>query len=339
MIRRKRENGSMTLEASLIMPIFFSFILLMVTFIRIAMVEIALNHAVFEAVKQISTHMYPVDLLYQQFSETEAGKIVDDSIEKVEETRNKVMEVEEVIKRFHALFPREAEKLLSMRETFEQELEGVYQEGLSVLFQPIVDHYVNRKLIKLERFQVTKVVLPDLRDHDPAYFGIEARYDMPLYIPFFHKTLSFKKQAYERVWVGYGTVTKAETEEPAAENKNQSDANNRDEEAEKEEKKVLLIDSITNPVQRGHSVRIIAKGLENQRAVIQLYYQSGFKKQETCRFQSNGWLTCDIKIGGHANEGKYKAVIISGDLQAEADFQVMSKENMSKYRSKRNIID
>ncbi|QGS68918.1 hypothetical protein CV093_12315 [Oceanobacillus sp. 143] len=35
-----------------------------------------------------------------------------------------------------------------------------------------------------------------------SYFGITATYDLDLTVPFVEKTITIKKQAYERLWVG-----------------------------------------------------------------------------------------------------------------------------------------
>ncbi len=339
---RKRESGSITLEASLIMPIFLSFLLLLITFIRISIVDMALTNTVSEATKQIATHMYPIELAYDKWSQTKAGEAVNDTLNKVEETRNKIIDIEDFIESYNNLLPREIRDLLTIREQFENKMIDMHDQVLSTVFQPIVDHYVDSWIIQLEHFQVIKVTLPNLKEKEPAYFGIEARYDMPLNIPFIDKTLSFKKQAYERVWIGNGIFIPPTEDNKASGNDQQeeTDSDNEDsnEDEEKEQERVR-IDSITNPVQRGHKVRIIAQGPPNQIAEIQLYYPSGFTKKDTCRFDANGWLTCTQKIGGNTNGendvGRLQAVIRSGGQQDSAYFDVYSKDYLKKYKKKR----
>jgi hypothetical protein len=339
---RRKEDGSIVVEASLIMPIFLSFVILLITMIRISIVEIELNHAVSEATKQISVHMYPIGLLYDGFSNTKYGEKTHEIAGKVEKIRNEIIEAENKANDYSAFFPQEVKNLLSIRKKFETGVVGVYDSLLARTFQPIVDSYVDDQIIQLENLQVTKITLPNLKDRDQVYFGINVRYDMPLHIPFINKIITFKQQAYERVWVGnqnMTTLVPASPEKEKKEDKEQEEdkekEKNEDNDKDKEDLHPLVIDSIASPVQRGRKVRIIAKGPPDQVATIQLMYQSGFEKEKKCTFSSDGWLLCDIKIGGNSKEGTYEAIIKVDGQTASGRFEVMSKGNMKKYRSKR----
>jgi hypothetical protein len=328
---RKKQNGSIAVEASLIMPIFLCFIIFLVTLIRISIVEMTLDSAVSEATKQISTHMYPIDLLYDRFNDTEAGKKTNEITDKIQEIREEIIHAENEVNEYASFFPPELTELLKIRESFETGVIGTYDSVLGRAFQPIVDHYVNDQIIRLEHLQVTKVILPNLRERDQMYFGLTVRYDMPLHIPFINKTITFKQQAYERVWIGSSSeeVADPDSDEP-------EDSEDPNEPKESEEPEELYIDSISSPVQRGKKVRIIAKGPPGQVAVIELKYKSGFQKKQNCTFDANGWMMCDIKIGGNAKEGIYQAIITVDEQKASGVFEVMSKKSMEEYSSSRN---
>lgn len=349
MLFRKKEEGSMVVEASLIMPIFLSFLIFLISMVQIASVKIALNNAVSDATKQIATHFYPVDLMYTRFSQTDIGTKTDEVVNRIGETRNKMIEVEELIKRYDDFFPKEVNDLISIREKFEGEVIDVYDKTLSTFFQPIVDYYVDDNIIKLENLHVNKVILPNLKNRNQAYFGIEVTYDMPLIVPFINRTLTFKHQAFERVWVGDSIKTIIPPSNNTSKNNgttgdetqnnntstNNNQTNNSAEQENNEQVATLVIDSITSPVQRGRSVRIIAHGPANKTAIIQLYYQSGFEKEKTSRFNGDGILSYSIRIGGNSNEGVYKAVVKVGNLEESASFEVLSKANIDKYSSDR----
>lgn len=336
-MKGQNEKGSMVVEASLIMPVFIAFIILLITLIRIAMVEIALDHAVSEATKQVATHIYPVGIMVEKWKETETAGTVQEGLEKIGNIRNQAIEMEEVIKQYGNWLPEEIIMLTTLREQFEGKVINQYDQAVSAVFQPIVDHYVDDRVVALERFHVTKVILPNFNGDSP-YFGIEVRYDMPLAIPFFERTITFKKQAYERIW--YGTTY---IHHPDSDNGTDSNTGNGDDEDQgseegeqdqnepDEEEEILYIDHISSPVQRGHHVHIVVRGPPNRSANVKLFYQSGFKKDKNCRINSEGWMFCDIIIGGHSNEGEYEAVVTSGELQDVGYFQVLSKENMNKY--------
>lgn len=61
-LARKR-NGSMTVEACIIFPVFICFLLLIVYFIRLACINMVLDHAVNETAKQLATASYPISFL------------------------------------------------------------------------------------------------------------------------------------------------------------------------------------------------------------------------------------------------------------------------------------
>lgn len=347
---RKRKDGSIVLEAALILPIFLSFLILLISFIRIAMVQIALDNTVAEATKQIATHYYPLDLAYGEFSRTELGSNIDDGIEEVENKREKVIEFEQTVKNYSEHLPKEITTILYIRENLESELVGTYDSALAKGFQPILDYYADETILDIINLQITKVVLPDLRNRDNLYFGLEVRYDMQLNIPFFNRPITFTDSAYERVWIGDGAANYIPDQEPeegdSEEEGSNSDSNDgsteerqyddEEEEYEDEEDEVkLVIDSINSPVQRGRYVRVFASGPPNKQAHIEVRYQSGFVKSTDAHFDKNGKLKADIKIGGHSNEGEYEIIITSGNQEARGYFEILSKDNMEKYKNGR----
>lgn len=356
---RKNEQGSMVVEAALILPIFLSLLLLFITLIRISTVEIALDHGLSEATKQVAAHMYPVALGFDRLSESEAGQKVLQTVDNGKRYRDQVIEAEEQISDYSSFFPKEIGQLLLVRQDMEAGVLADYDHILSSIFQPYVDLFIDKKIVNLERLQLTKVTLPNFRNRDAAYFGLEVRYDMPLQIPFINKKLIFKKQAYERVWVGDSQSTAPSAKVPSSDGggkdggkgqnpesednkENQSDRNDQEDEdvQEKEKEHKLVIESITSPIQRGARSKdrgsIIARGPPNQNVTIEIYYVSKFQKKIDCKFNASGWLKCEIEIGPASKEGTYKVVIKTKGQEASKSFEVLSKPNMDKYIENRN---
>lgn len=347
---KKREEGSIVLEAALILPIFIGFVILLISFIRIALVQIALDNTVAEATKQIATHYYPIDLAYGEFNTTETGSNINKGIDDLKEKRERVIAFEQLLKNYSDQLPNELSSILYIRQSIESEVVGAYDSALAKGFQPIVDYYADDTILDITNLQVTKVTLPDLRERDTLFFGIEVRYDMSLNIPFFNRPITFIDSSYERVWIGDGSVNlikeqkgvgeaigeeeqNPDLEEDPNEDNNQDRSKADDEDDEEEEK--LIIDSINSPVQRGHYVRIFAIGPPNEMAHIEIRYKSGFVKSTDVYFDENGRFKADIKIGGHANEGEYEVIITAGNQKAKGNFEVLSKDNMEEYKNNR----
>lgn len=56
-------KGSLTLEATIVFPVFLAILLLLLNLINIALIYLAMDHAVSETVKQIALRAYPLDYL------------------------------------------------------------------------------------------------------------------------------------------------------------------------------------------------------------------------------------------------------------------------------------
>lgn len=56
-------KGSLTLEATIVFPVFLAILLLLINLVNIAMIYLAMDHAVHETVKQIALRAYPLDYL------------------------------------------------------------------------------------------------------------------------------------------------------------------------------------------------------------------------------------------------------------------------------------
>ncbi|WP_418792179.1 TadE family protein [Phosphitispora sp. TUW77] len=89
----KYSRGSLTIEAAVIFPVFLAMMLGVINFTNVAMVYIAMDHAVSETVKQIATHAYPLKELKantETFNLITGEKIADAGI--ITGVFNKVLE-------------------------------------------------------------------------------------------------------------------------------------------------------------------------------------------------------------------------------------------------------
>lgn len=69
----RREQGSLTIEAAVVLPVFLGFILALINFTRVAAVYLAMDHAVSETVKQMAAYAYPIKHLDSVISRAAAG--------------------------------------------------------------------------------------------------------------------------------------------------------------------------------------------------------------------------------------------------------------------------
>jgi hypothetical protein len=213
----RKEQGSLVLEAALTLPFFLAFIVALVLLIRIAMVETALQSSVSETVKVVATHMYPVQLMFDEarsgWEESRAAAVVEELRARMQNALEKARQSADFVDDYAAFVP---ETLLPLIELAKRWQEEEQQEGLltdlladyvtdpllNAAFTPLLHKYADRRKLDTGSLKVTKVVFPSLKDKNHAFIGIEATYTMDLPIPFFPKRVQLVKRAYERLWVG-----------------------------------------------------------------------------------------------------------------------------------------
>ena len=214
----KGENGGIVVEASLILPFFLSFFIALNCLIQVSKVEMGLQTAVSETVKDISTHMYPVRLLYieakQKTEQSKAGILYQNILDKVNQAKEQIETVEGLTDQFARFIPDSIVALIQWEKTRREELENKGKEQadefientfnpvLNQAFKKIVLQYADPSLVHASNLKVTKVTLSNLEQPEEAFIGIEAQYDYKLPIPFINKTIHLRKRAYERAWIG-----------------------------------------------------------------------------------------------------------------------------------------
>ncbi len=323
---KKDTKGSLTLEASLIMPIFIVFLLLLMTMIRIAITEIALNNGVAETTKQIATHYYAIDLLYKEWNKTKASELVNKTIDDIDQERNEIIHAEDILKQYSEILPEGVNTLLYARESFENTARESFQELINQAFTPVVNRYLNNNIIDTRYLSVTKVTLPDLESRVDPYFGIELRYDMPLQLPFIHKTLVFKKKAYERVWIG-ATEDSNVVEQSSTELISPIYSGNLGNDTV-DGLSIISMDYIIQQTNKKQIQTIYVKGPPRSSVFVTIKYPSGYVKSDSFMLSSAGYGTCHITIGFNTNPGIFKVIFTSGDLKTSSTFRMIAKAKM-----------
>lgn len=198
---RRNERGGIAVEASIITPIFLALLLFFITFIRMAIIDIALQHAVNETTKQMAAYFYTVDMLVPE-QEAQISVTQESSAERPLLNWEKWKEVEKWLREYEAYLPEEISVLLSFKDGIEKKMDELYQQVLTDIFKPLLMRHIDQTLIDHRSLYVTGVVFPNVSKKTNPYVGIELRYDFALPVPFLSRTVSLQKQAYERVWVG-----------------------------------------------------------------------------------------------------------------------------------------
>jgi hypothetical protein len=179
----KDGNGSLTLEAALVMPVFLAALLAFVMLIRVVMVETALQTVAAESVKQLAAVWVPLEEPLMKAGQG-AGAFAH--------------EVPDFI-------PEPARPLLSGLGDWGGLAKDALREALSEALTPIVRAQVpdawRGRLLHPERLRVEDAAVPYVNEPEAA-FGFVLVYEMPAALPFVGRTLEIRISARERVWFG-----------------------------------------------------------------------------------------------------------------------------------------
>lgn len=211
-------DGSIVLEATLTLPFFALLLLGAISLVQVAAADLALRSAVSETAKTMAASMYPVSLLYAEgkskIESSKPAQVWDSISGRAEAARGQVERVEQFVDDYAAYIP---EQLLSLAEGEKRWRESLEEAGndsideakrqaaqaiAKAVFTPIVKRFADMKLLDEKRLQVIQVDWPIPDDPDRAWIGIEVQYEMKLAVPLFSKTVTLKKKALERCWIG-----------------------------------------------------------------------------------------------------------------------------------------
>ncbi|MFD2630918.1 TadE/TadG family type IV pilus assembly protein [Oceanobacillus kapialis] len=189
-MRLRKEDGSITLEAAMVLPVFMLFVVFMASIIRISIAETALNKSVSETAEVIATHAYPATILTEQAKTIANSKLAGISINEFNLS--------------------DVEKLAgtTFREQFDIDISGsnfLQQLGSDVLSPLVKKKFadnVDSFAFDNSNIQVDVELPGSINGSSASYIGITATYDMDLTVPFVDRTITLKKKAYERLWVG-----------------------------------------------------------------------------------------------------------------------------------------
>jgi hypothetical protein len=208
----------MVIEASIILPLFICFVMVLNNFIQITIIQTAMQTAVSETNKQIATHMYPVKLFYAEAKEravnSKTGVIIQQVLDQIAKTRSKVTDSEDLAAQYTSYIPEPIVLLLEWeqkkREFFEAQGQSKAQQTVDQLFTPLLNkaftqlllQFADTKILHASHLNVVEVKLPDLEGNGDKFISIEAQYDYHMPVPFLHKTIALRQRASERIWVG-----------------------------------------------------------------------------------------------------------------------------------------
>lgn len=191
----RKDDGSITLEAALILPIFMLFIVFLATLIRISIADMALYKAASETTEVIVSFAYPVDL-----ATTAAEDFAKDKIQSIlpDQVASEVTPDELINWADEALLFFGVDVATSVENLFENLSAGALQSTVEDKFTQAAGD----RFFTTDSLEVTNVELPETAYGSGQYLQVEVTYEIPIALPFLNESIILSKTATERVWTG-----------------------------------------------------------------------------------------------------------------------------------------
>lgn len=319
-----KDEGSMVVEAALILPVFLLFVLFLIFIIQMTLYSTALQSTASDTVKIISTHMYPAALAMQQqeggggeeAGEADEAEHSDDAdsssiwsiprLSITEWSEDYVEKLPQPMESWVKAVVREGEGPLQKVQA------GASEAALDLVLKPMLRPYLSSDWLEYSRIHVSNVTVPDLRQGTHPYFGMVVSYELPMRVPFLNEKIVLEASAVERLWVG-NTDSSGEgnTAEPA------------------EEAGTIVILEKPNPGVANHQGIIKVKVPPGASANLSIFYKSG---QSTAKYlgwkqaDEHGYIEWEWKIGVNTTPGTWPFVVSLADgATLQATFTVVKK--------------
>lgn len=334
----KGAEGSITLEAALITPVFVMVVFWFVFLVHMTLLSGQLHAAAANAVKQVSAHIYPVAIAVtartggQQGTPVPAGESgqgipaepgSEDS-GNMETTsgngpfswRMPSLSLEEWAGQYAANLPAPLSTWVTdaARKGEEplQELKAIASESvLDPLVKPLLRPFLQGTLLEEEHLHVSRVTVPDLKAGKQPYFGLEVSYELPLKVPFTGRRMVLQTRAEERLWIG----DTGELDPGAGSGEGQTG-------------QAAVVIAKPDPAYAGHRATIQAQVAPGSSAKLTVYYKSGVSQAKylgEATADGQGYICWTWLVGGNTTPGTWSFVIETEEGMRTTDvFEVAS---------------
>jgi hypothetical protein len=328
-----RNEGSMVVEAAMVLPIFLLFVLFLIFIIQMSLYSTALQSTASDTVKVVSAHMYPAALAVQKRGDGN-GEKVDDSNTGRNGDSNQNNTGSNAgsswsIPRLSLLDwgkdyaddlpPPMNEWVMTALQKGEGPLQKLQSETsesvLDLAIKPLMKPYLTTDLLEYDRIHVSNVIVPELKSGTRPYFGVEVSYELPMKVPILNQNIVLEASAVERLWMG-------DTGEGGSGDGKEGGGG-------KEEHSIVVLEK-PNPGVVNKQGKVRAKIPPGTSANLTVLYKSGKSKAKYLGWKQadkDGYIEWEWKIGVNTTPGSWTLVIQTDDGQSvEVNFTVVDNK-------------
>ncbi|WP_345940199.1 TadE/TadG family type IV pilus assembly protein [Paenibacillus durus] len=332
---RSQDEGSMVVEAAMVLPVFLLFVLFLIFIVQMTLYSTALQSTVSDTVKEVATHMYPAALAAEKAEQSgatsgEAENETEDQAaaenagsEAAGADKTPVwtiprLSVADWAEQYAADLPPPLDEWIrSAAEKGEGPLQELQAEGseavLDAAVKPLLRPYIASDMLDYRRIHVSNVIVPKLRDGEKPYFGLQVSYELPMKVPFLNRSIVLEASSVERLWIGDTGEGGSGGQESGGENNSS-----------------IAILEKPNPARPNKQGVIRIKIAPNTSANLTVFYKSGKSTAKYLGWKTadeNGYIEWEWRIGGKTTPGSWPTFVIETEdgQSAEGQFYVADK--------------
>lgn len=312
--RRASEQGSMVVEAALVLPMFMFFVIFLIYIVQMTLISTALQSTVSDTVKTVAAHMYPISLAVQANSDNSGTGEPSTSHWEIPQ-----LSLADWVSKYSDSLPvpvnewvRDA--VASGEEPLQQLKNQTIEAVLDPVLKPVLKPFMPGNLLDYDRIHVSNVRIPNLKSGASPYFGIEVNYALPIRVPFLNKRIVLQAKAQERLWIG-------DTGEGGSGSGTDDGKKNG---------AIELLEK-PNPAVASKQASVKVKVEPGSSAQLSVYYKSG---QSTAKYlgwktaDENGYIDWEWNVGFNTTPGTWLFVVETTDGERiEVPFTVVARSD------------
>ncbi|UNK17530.1 pilus assembly protein [Paenibacillus sp. N3/727] len=319
-LKRRREvpaseQGSMVVEASIVLPLFMFFVIFLIYIVQMTLISTALQSTVSDAVKTVTSHIYPVSLAVNKGNEDSGAEGKEGQASHWEIPK---LSLKDWVSQYSSSLPSPlnqwvADAAAAGDEPLQQLKNQAAEAILDPVIKPILKPFMPKGLLDYDRIHVSNVSVPNLKSGENPYFGIEVSYELPIRVPFMNKKIVLQAKSQERLWIG-------DTGEGGGNGSN---------EGEGKEGSIQLLEK-PDPAIASKQAKVKVKVEPGASANMSVYYKTGKSTAKYLGWKTadeNGYIEWEWNVGFNTTPGTWPFIIETADGERlEVMFTVVERQ-------------
>jgi hypothetical protein len=298
-LKTKHTQGSIVLEASLVMPMFIMFIFFLIYIVQMTITLGQMHTVSANAVKLVASHIYPISIVAENYNES-----LNSSPNPKTSWNIPKLSPAEWSKEYTSKLPEPLSSWLKNAvdkgiTPLEEMKTHVTEVVLDPIIKPLLRPLLNNTSLQEPRLHVSSITIPDLGKGKRPYVSIELSYELPIKVPFTSVPIYLQTKSVERIWIG-------DTGEGM-----ESDSEGIVDDGAKGTPATILLKP--DPAYIARKAKVTAKLEPDMTATLIIYYKSGVS---TAKYlgeaiaDENGVLEWEWLVGGNTTPGSEGTLVV-----------------------------